>query len=166
MRSGDERRRVRARAGLVAAAAAAAFVVGCGGSPPPTNTTDPKPDPKTAVPQTCVQTAWCNFRPAEPVFADTSKLPLWQPLGCGPVYSFNDGVGGGVGSLCLDTPEHRQLLHDNGKNGFAPGGCSQPPKVTRCLNLPEGMVFVIWRTKLFPPFCPSSCQDITGPTAF
>ena len=155
----------RAAVGLVVMAAA--LLHGCGGSPPPTNnTTDPKPDPKTAVPETCVHEVWCDFSLATPPLADTSSLPLWGPLGCGPVYAFHSGKSNGIGSLCLDTADHRTLLHDNGKEGLAPGGCSQGPTVTRCLNLPEGMVFVIWRKNLFPPFCPSSCQDIALPMAF
>jgi len=166
-RNGYERVGVRARAGLVLAAAAG-LACGCGGSPPtkPGDTTDPKPDPRTAVPETCVQNVWCDVRPAEPVFADTSKLPLWGPLGCGPVYSFHNGIGGGTGSLCLDTPEHRTLLHDNHQTGFLPAGCSPPPKATRCLKLPEGMVFVIWTRMAPPPFCPSTCQDISAPAPF
>jgi hypothetical protein len=171
LRSGDARVGVRARAGLVAAMAGLvmatlALLHGCGGTQPvkPGDTVDPR----TAVPETCVHEAWCDFTLAQPPLADTSTLPLWGPLGCGPVYLFHSGKTNGVGSLCLDTPDHRTSLHDNGKDGFAPapGGCSQSPKVTRCLKVPEGMVFVIWKTKVLPPFCPSTCQDISDPSAF
>lgn len=159
-RRGNEPGNVCARAGL-AMVVAAVVAGGCGGKQPPPN--EPA-DPKTAVPQTCFHDTWCRFDLAQPPFDDTSKLPLWPQLGCSPIYSFNSGVIIGEGSLCADSPANRQLLHDK-HSAFLPGGCTTGPKQTRCLNIPDGMIFVLWHEGAPPPFCPSTCQDISAPTA-
>jgi hypothetical protein len=124
--------------------------------------------PRTAIPQVCTQNEFCQFRLAAGSQADTSKLPLWQPLGCGPMYWFQTGKVFGTGSLCVDSPENRKQLHDAGKRGLVPGECGMPPAPapSRCLSLPQGMIFVEWSIGTPPPFCPSTCQDTPGPTDF
>ena len=124
--------------------------------------------PRTAIPQVCTQNEWCQFKLVDGPAADTSTLPLWQPLGCGPVYAFRNGDVFGRGSLCVDSPENRNQLHGAGKRGLVPGECGMPPPPapSRCLSLPQGMIFVIWSTIDPLPFCPSTCIDTPGPTDF
>ena len=82
--------------------------------------------------------------------------PLWKQLGCGPVYTFSTGTSegflGGIGSFCPDSPDGRAHLY--GKLIFFPGYCET------ALGVPDGKIFVFWKTYEKPqsnPSCPSGC---------
>ena len=120
--------------------------------------------PKTAVPEVCRENSFCWFGEPRTPDADTAAPPLWKPLDCGAVYRFQNGRLFGTGSLCADSPANRKLLHDHNMSGFLPGRCGPPPpRASRCLDLPDGMLFVIWSTSDPPPVCPSTCRDTPAP---
>lgn len=130
--------------------AGALLWVACGSTPPPATSADATGTPGGAD---CVALSGCSMRPNganDPTITD----PLQGPLSCGPVFVYVNGFmygwHGGYGSFCPDTPNARQVLHDNQKRGYQPGFCST------CLGVPEGWIFVIWKD--YPgPTCDAAC---------
>lgn len=156
-------------------AATATLLAGCVDPPagPPETTASQTlasmPNAPAIMPPLCPQRPYCIFKPAQGSDANTGQFPLWSSLGCGLIYDFEAGSGFGLGALCADSTKNRGLLHAHGLSGFEPGGCEPvPPGGMPCLNLPPGLIFVVFEPKEPDPspFCPSTCAGTQSPQAF
>jgi hypothetical protein len=122
---------------------------------PPVATTDPPLPPPLPPPARgaggCIEMDGCSFKSAWP----DSNNPLQKQLGCGPVFQYFNGAGqgilGGTGSFCPDTPANRKLLHQKGLTGHHAGYCET------CMGVPADKIFVFW-DYFMGPSCPSGCR--------
>ena len=133
------------------------------GTPPvaPPGTTPPVVTPGTpAFPPPlrgggCVEMDGCSFKSAWP----DSNNPLQKEMGCGPVFQYFNGAGqgvlGGTGSFCPDTPANRRLAHQKNLTGHHAGYCET------CMGVPAGKFFVFW-DYFVGPSCPSGCRTGTS----
>jgi hypothetical protein len=101
----------------------------------------------------------CSLTPLPDYQVSPEMQEKLKNFGCGPFFHYGTGNGNGIlggnGTYCKDTP----ALRATHPMGYGPGYCDG------CLKVPPGEIFVLWTTAIGPN-CPNGCPMDNDPDRF